>query len=871
MNKIYKHPWLIIAAIGIITLFFAVQLPRIQMDNNNLRFVPTDDDARLTSAWIEDTFGSSLFVLIGLERKYGTVLDADFLKSIKAFDEDIRQIETVDDVNSIMDTDYITGDADSVVVENLVRDDFLGTPAEIAELKQRLLSWNMYDRSLVSDDFKSTQIYVSLLIEGENAGNPESIASFLKIRDKAQAAFKDTATVYVTGMPVISGTLSESMGKDLRSLIPIVIIVVILVVWLPLRNFTFVFLSLLSVFLATVWTMGAMPLFGVRMSIITSVLPVILIAVGNSYGLHVIIHYIELSKKDFASMDRKKHTGYVISLMKIVRKPIFLAAITTLASFLSFCVTKVMPIREFGYFSAFGVFAALVLSLTLTPALLLIRGPKALSGLQHASEHKSEHQNRSFSDMLSYALVYIVKKRTVILTTAIVAVLVAIYGSSKLVTDNIFVAYFKNTSDIAKSDRFIRDNFGGSKTISIVMQADTYEELLHPDSLIAADKLNNYLLDNVPSVGKIMGFTDLIKRVNQVFNANESPDGIPPKEIKNEQAEDNFVFGFGFDSVPPLSAKKESPVAAKPKVDKNILLDQTDLVAMLDKAASVQKRLDANDLVWELKKAINYEGASYYEIPYDPARYGKQTKEDLQRLVSNYLVLLAGNSSSYSNDPLEPTAIKSTVQLRTLGQIDTDAVVQKINQFVQDNIPPNIKVTIGGTALVEGSTNIRVVQSVWSSVIIAFISLFFIVSYFNRSFWAGLIGVLPLMTLILLNFAVMGFLGIKLNIATAMIASVTMGIGIDYTIHIMEAYRRAYRENSGKGDFLFSAYRTSGIAIITDAVSTAAGFAVLFFSQFVILAEFGLLVTISLLASALVGLILIPMLLDWIKPKFAVG
>ncbi|GHV72807.1 antibiotic transporter [Spirochaetia bacterium] len=867
MGNILRRPRLIIAATALITLFFGLQFPRVQMDNNNLRFVPTDDEARVTSAWIDDTFGSSLFVLIGLQRKYGTVFEVDFLQQIKEFGAEIRQIETVDDVNSIMDADYITGDADSIIVENLVSDDFSGTPQEIAALKQRLLSWNMYDRSLVSDDFTATQIYVPLLIDGEKAGDPESIASFLQIRDKANETFKDSAVVYVTGMPVIISTINESMGKDLRFLIPIVILVIIFVVYLPLRNMTFVFLSLLAVLLATIWSIGAMPLFGIRMSIIASVLPVILIAVGNSYGLHVIIHYIELSKKDFGTMSREEHTAYVIELMRIVRKPIFLAAVTTLVSFLSFCVTKVMPIREFGYFAAFGVLAAFVLSLFLTPALLILRGPKDFKKI------KDKKNNASFADGLSNGLVGIVKKRGTVFVCAVVIVSISIYGSTKVVTDNIFVQYFKSTSGIAKSDAFIRENFGGSKVISIVMQAETQEELLHPDSLTAADDLNKYLLANVPSVGKIMGFTDMIKRVNQVFNANESSDGIQSSApqfdtAQSDNDEPDFGFGFGFDEE-EIPVVGETPgIPTKTEIEKNPVMQQNDFIGMLDKAGGVQKNLNASDLIWEIKKLNNYEGTAYYEIPSDPARYGKQTKEDLQRLVSNYLVLIAGNNSSYSNDPLEPTAIKSTVQLRTLGQIDTDVVIQKINQFVKDNFPQNIKVTVGGAALVEGSTNIRVVQSVWSSVLIAFVSVFFIVAYFNKSLWAGLIGVLPLIILILLNFAVMGFLQIKLNIATAMIASVSIGIGIDYTIHIMEAYKRAYKESGGRGDFLFSAYRTSGIAIIADAVSTAAGFAVLLFSQFVMLAEFGLLVAFSLLASALTGLVLVPMLMAWIKPKF---
>jgi predicted RND superfamily exporter protein len=95
-----------------------------------------------------------------------------------------------------------------------------------------------------------------------------------------------------------------------------------------------------------------------------------------------------------------------------------------------------------------------------------------------------------------------------------------------------------------------------------------------------------------------------------------------------------------------------------------------------------------------------------------------------------------------------------------------------------------------------------------------------------------------------------------------------MGIGIDYTIHFIEAYKREYQSAGGKGGYLERAYRVSGMAIITDAVSVSAGFAVLLLSKFTMLAEFGLLVAVSMLLSALAGLILVPSLLSLFKPKF---
>jgi predicted RND superfamily exporter protein len=130
------------------------------------------------------------------------------------------------------------------------------------------------------------------------------------------------------------------------------------------------------------------------------------------------------------------------------------------------------------------------------------------------------------------------------------------------------------------------------------------------------------------------------------------------------------------------------------------------------------------------------------------------------------------------------------------------------------------------------------------------------------------VGIIPLFISILINFAVMGLLGIKLNLGTSLVAGVSVGIGIDYAIHFIDAYKREYRAGSG---FLRRAFATSGKAIVINAVSVGAGFAVLAFSRFVILASLGLLMTLTMFTSALISLTIIPALLTMMKPKFIYG
>ncbi|MDR1250174.1 MAG: MMPL family transporter [Treponema sp.] len=886
LPKLFKYPILIVAVIGFITVCFALQLPRASLDNNNLRFVPEDDEARVVSHYIDDTFGSSLFVLVGLERRYGTVFDGEFIRRIRDYIDRIQQdVEIIGTVNSMVSSDYIAGEGDLIVVEKLIPGDFSGAPEETAELKRRLLSWDMYRRSLISDDFTATQILVTLDINSEDAGKPEVVDSFIRIRDIALNMFDGMADVYVTGLPVISATINEAVRADLVLMVPLVIAVVLVVLFFSFRRVAAVLLPLLTVLIATIWSMGAMPLFEVRLSVISTVLPVILVAVGSAYGIHVVSHYIDALGVQ-GEITVHEHREMVFTLLRKIGKAVFLAALTTFVGFGSFIFTSVLPIREFGYFSAFGVFASFIVAVTLIPALILIRGPvpiRVMTKPRLETAPESSGSTDTLSDAITDTFMSIArKKRSVMLLTALATAL-SLYGVSKLIIDNIFVEYFRDTTDIVRSDRFIREKFGGSKVISIVIEADSAETLLRPDSLKAVDSLNEYLQDRVALVGKTMGFTDLVKRVNQVFNAGESPEGLGNAAAMEIASGDGFGFGssnddFGFDFSETAESRESrdnnfSSGSSRGAEAQDRIYTIHELLALLEGAASSgsDRSLSAGDLVWELQKQINYNGASYYEIPASPERYGKTRPEDLQLLVSNYLILLSGNIESYANDSLEPTAIRTTVQLRALGEEDTDRVIREIEQYTAANFPKDIRVTLGGSALVEASLNRLVVQSQLISVITSLFLVFIIIAVSNRSLLAGIIGIIPLSISILINFAVMGFLGIKLNIGTSMVASVSVGIGIDYTIHYIEAYKREYQAGGGRGDYLRRTFASSGKAIMINAVSVGAGFAVLLLSQFVMLEHLGLLIALTMGTSAFVSLTVIPMLLLLFKPKFVQG
>ncbi|GHV80488.1 antibiotic transporter [Spirochaetia bacterium] len=864
MEKLFKHPKLIVGIIALITVFFAFQLPRLELDNNNFRFLPDKHESRIISDHFEETFGNSVSIFVGLERPIGTVFEPAFLKRLQDYIKEIDRLEFVGDVSSLMTTDYISAEGDTILVSDLVGDDFAGTPEHIAGLQRKIASWDLYQGSLVSNDLSSTQILIPIDVPQTDAGKPAVIATLYKVRDTAREMFSEYAAVYVTGTPVISATVTEAMTDDIFLLIPMVVVILLGVLFFSFRRASGVILPSLTVMIATIWSVGIVPLLGMKLSLIAMVVPVMLMAVGSAYGIHLVTHYLAETNK--RALTKEEHKQVIFALLRRLSKPVFLAALTTLAGFISFCFTPIVPMREFGVMTSIGVLAAFIMAVTLIPACLLIRGPLPVKF------KKERLQKNNFDIKIGEWFFALVQRKGRILFFILILTGIALYGTSKLIIDNVLVEYFDEESDIARSDKFIREKFGGSKAVTMALEADSTPALLDPKVLSAMDELSATLMEREPMVGKVAGFSDMIKRINQVFNVDESPEGIKAPAV---QFDDSGEFGFGFfsddTSIPEFYAGDIEITGTETNTEK---LGAMDFIALLDSAAGAGIDMSANDLVRELKRRTNYEGMAYYEIPKSPEKYGKTTDAELEQLIANYLVLLSGDDTGYSNDPIEPTAIRSDVQMRTLGRNDTVQVIDSIKAYGEKLFPDTVRFTVGGGASLEIAISDLVVSSQLITIAFSLLIVFIIIAVSNRSLVAGLIGGTSIALAIIFNFAIMGFLGIKLNIGTAIIASLIVGIGIDYTIHFMDSFKREYLAGAGSADknaFLHRAFQSSGKAIIINALSVGGGFGVLAFSRFNIIADMGLLVALAMIITALLSLTLIPALLTLIKPKFIYG
>jgi len=197
-----------------------------------------------------------------------------------------------------------------------------------------------------------------------------------------------------------------------------------------------------------------------------------------------------------------------------------MTAVTTAVGFISLLTSQVYPIKYFGLFTAFGVLSAMVLSLVMIPAgLMIFKLPKI-----RKKSTASNNDNTGFAHRFSNELLK--KKSLTIIITGLIVV-ISILGMQKVWINSSFLDKFEKDSDIVLTDKFINKNFGGTSMLSLVLESDTKNAFKNSDALRLVDEMQNDV-ESLDIVGNSFSLTDYLKRMNKVMNADDEAFNIIP-------------------------------------------------------------------------------------------------------------------------------------------------------------------------------------------------------------------------------------------------------------------------------------------------------------------------------------------------------
>jgi hydrophobe/amphiphile efflux-3 (HAE3) family protein len=519
LQWVVNWPKLVIAAVVLITMGLASQMAKMQIETDTEAFIPQGHEATLNNDRMKEIFGTPDLLWIGVIREEGGIYQSDTLEVIQAITEKVRLLPGVvdQDVVSIATEDNIRGTADGMEVEPFMET----APADAKGLKalqQQIHDFDIYNGFIVAKDGSAAAILVELepqsLLAERGLDKFKAYQDVQRIVDEIAAGRPEQ--FHVAGKPVLEATLGLYISEDLGLMMPLVFLVLAVLLFFTYRSARGVAIPLAVVSFSVLGAMGAMAAVGVPMYPTTTMVPVTLMAIGVADAIHILGKYYELALLD-PEADRRR---LVQSTMLEMWRPVVLTSVTTAVGFLSFLTMEMAPLQMMGVFAAAGIVYAMLVSLTLVPAvlsLLKVSVPKAL--LTGVQEGRGIEQAGLIASTLARLGIWVGGHVTQMLMLASGLVFLSAWAASYVYVDDSYVANFRKGSAIVEADRVINRHFIGSYQYNLVLEAEQADAFYNPELLKAIWAFQQQM-EASPMVGGTISIADYIRRMHRVMNEN---------------------------------------------------------------------------------------------------------------------------------------------------------------------------------------------------------------------------------------------------------------------------------------------------------------------------------------------------------------
>ncbi|HVI01095.1 MAG TPA: MMPL family transporter, partial [Enhygromyxa sp.] len=728
--------------------------------------------------------------------------------------------------------------------------------------------------------------------DGEGA---EAYAARRKTLEDLRALVEESwdGQAHFAGAPYIEMAASSSSRSDIERLSPIVIGVLAVASALLLGSVTAAVLNLLVTGLGVALIMGAHGRFDEALTIVSSSTPVMMVALGGAFGVHILAGY---QRRQGSSRARASET------LRELWKPVVMSGATTAVAFFALVVMPQVPMVRFGVIAGIGVLLLLLLALVVLPALLAVLPDNLLA-------YKPEKALPIPGRPPWWLLVGV----------AAISLFLARGMKADPDTGNVF----DEDSEVQRSNAFFNENFGGSTYLQVTIEADVGEaEVLRAIRNISegvraiegvadvrsvfepVEVLNAALggrrgvPENSPRAGRVL--TYLIGHPAMVQLMTDEADGalihikLAPmdgdrqvavtqeiREVVDRYAASDDIVRVAPTSVPAVAELRDRETAERLA---RLTGQQVDIAALRSGKAKPPKAL--LDKVIELRDDLDdpEDGIFAVEIP------------ELQSLEPEQLLTLRGEAlEKYMRETLT-TAVAEDAEgiapaAKHLGawiddelgkyQVEgwcaaldfesrCDELRPALSEFDDEEwripadleLPPNTQadaqarevaadIRLTGQPVIGQAFAESVTTSLWVSTGVSILALA-LVLLVTRTLFA----LVPALWTLAFSAGIIAVLGHPISVGTSMITCIALGAGVDFAIHL--GYRARSYSDRGRGE---RAVRELGAVMVISAVQLALAFSVLLLSEMPPLQEFGIGLAIGLVGAAFGAVWFTPMLI----------
>ena len=691
------------------------------------------------------------------------------------------------------------------------------------------------------------------------------------------------------------------------------LLVTVVLLWLTFRHWSYVVLPILTLILSIFWTFSFAGIVGIKMTALgVAVIPLV-VGLGIDFSVHVSRRYQEGiaagSSVEDSLIESQVHTGQALSL----------AMFTTVIAFLSGITGGVGPVRDFSLLCAFGIFSSFILTLFFYTSMRYL--------LDSSSEEMAvKPQNSELIESTIIKASQIVDKHPqAIISTVIIVTILALGGASQIETSFSLDDFLSDDLEIMVTAEKIQSDFRGASysQSQILIQGDIDStdfidgnyELQYGQSSSDNKGLNDdrYVI-KVGANARVESVHEIVQKAidSEEYSVNYGENLTHEWTITNP-----FLVTSG-DNLDVHWTMEQSAVS--PSLEAIILwydssnellgtekLTNIDISTELSSSSSASIQIFDNSYKARLKfshlqdvsedsliQSIEVNNRERYvfvqsltdtfNLTYQAKTFSLTTDSDIHNLY-DYLyqreldIADPFTGESYSDEikhvlnvDSEGNYVSSVVRIyvgpTTSYELDNDGLEfmrSELDADIPDIFIENFTVsTTGGHVLTSVTVNeIQKTQISSTLIAILFAAITLVIIY--RSVDLGIIAVFPTILASIWILATMTLLGITLNVLTVMVTALTIGLGIDYAIHIVERYREEIEHKTESQAIETTIVRT-GSALLISGLTTVSGFAVLFLSPMPLVRNFGIITAATIIYSMFIAIFVLPSLI-WISNR----
>ncbi|MFT5084515.1 MAG: putative RND superfamily exporter protein, partial [Lentisphaeria bacterium] len=513
IRLVTEFPKLVLSAVFIVTIGLAAGLPNFKLDASSDSLTLEHDTDLDYFREVAKQYQSGDFLIVTF-RPNETLFSDQSLALLSDLQRDLGGIEGVVGIDSILNVPLLYSPKQSL--SDIMQDSrTLMTPGTDRQLaQQEFLTSPIYKELILGPDQQTTALQLSIAVDekyivlvqhrdelrlkkrtqGLSSDEQEELnraaKEFLDYRTAAEsraharvedvrrvvATYKDRAEIFVGGITMITADMITFIENDLVVFGAAVVLFMIIILAFIFRSLRFVVIPMLCCLSAVVMMLGLVSWLDWRLTVISSNFVALLLIISLAIIIHLLVRYREYAA-EFPDWNQKQ---LVTATVKFMARPCLYTSLTTVVAFVSFVVSDIRPVIDFGWLMTMGLLLALGLAFLIMPAcfVLLPREKIRSSETENKSKPAAKPFSMFFSDIVDrYG-------RAVILGSLFVAVL-SVVGISRLQVENKFIDYFHESTEIYQGLSVIDKNLGGTTSLDIIINAASQELL--PSSLESFD------------------------------------------------------------------------------------------------------------------------------------------------------------------------------------------------------------------------------------------------------------------------------------------------------------------------------------------------------------------------------------------------